>query len=174
MPEISRREFVTVLGGGAVVSTAAVGALAAGWGNVARVTTRGRGRWTRFGTVAVLGASRQHLSAGNGHHQQAVSNVPAKHRTWSETVRVDVEVHNGSDQPILVSPGQFRLRLGAGGMTVTPYDAGWSVGPLGASETVASWITYLAPPGGADLWIEYAEPGATAPQAFAVDPVVSS
>ena len=165
---------MTVLGGGAVVSTAAVGALATGWGNFPRVTTRGRGRWTRFGTVAVLGATRQHLGAAGGHHQKAVSNLPAKHQTWSEAVRIEVEVHNGSDQPILVSAGQFRLRLGAGGMTVTPYNAGWPVGPLGPSETVASWISYLAPPGGADLWIEYAEPGATAPQAFAVVPVVSS
>lgn len=165
---------MTVLGGGAVVSTAAVGALATGWGNAPRVTTRGRGRWTRFGTVAVLGATSGHLVARGGHNQKLVANTPVKHRTWSETVRIEVEVHNGSDQPILVSPGQFRLRLGGGGMTVTPYDAGWSVGPLGTSETVASWISYLAPPGGADLWIEYAEPGATAPQAFAVAPVVSS
>jgi len=85
---------------------------------------------------------------------------------------VDVEVHNGSDNPIMVSPGQFRLRVGGTGPTVSPHRAGWSVGPLGPSETVSSWISYLAPPGAFDLWLEYAEPGATAPQAFVISPGV--
>jgi len=176
MPDISRRRFVTVVGGGAVASGVAVGASVVGRGKAPHVTSRGRGRWTGFGTVAVLAATRQDLVAvgAGAHHQHGVGNVPASHRTWSETIRVSVEVHNGTDKPILASPGQFRLRVGSAGSTVSPYDAGWSVGPLAASETVASWISYLAPPGNSDLWLEYAEPAGTGDLTFALAPEVAS
>jgi len=115
MPEMSRRGFVTVVGEGTVASGAAVGALVVGWGNALRVTTRGRGRWTRYGTVAVLGASRQDLVASGGavHHHIAAGQVSGGNHTRFETVSVDVEVHNGSDQAVMVSPGQFRLRAGS-------------------------------------------------------------
>jgi hypothetical protein len=174
MPEISRRGFVAVLGGGAVASTAAVSTLVAGWPDGARVKSRGRGRWTRFGTVAVLGATRRELvSADAGEHaHHAAMTSASTHTTWSGRVEVEVEVHNGTDRPILVSPGQFRLRVGNTGPTVSPYEAGWPVGPLAPAATVTSWVSYLAPDGDAELWVEYVDPAATAAQAFPIVPEV--
>lgn len=174
MPEISRRGFVAVLGGGAVASGAAVSTWVAGWPEDLRVRSRGRGRWTRFGTVAVLGATRRELVGADvgAHSHHAASTSVSADRTWSSRVEVEVEVHNGTDRPILVSPGQFRLRVGNTGPTVSPYDAGWPVGPLAPAATVASWVSYLAPDGDAELWVEYVDPAATAAQAFPIVPEV--
>lgn len=177
MSQISRRGLGTVLVGGALASGTAISLVVAGSDTVRpdRVLTRGRGRWTGFGSVSVGTARRATLTASavGAQHQNHSVHVPEEHRTWSDTVRVEMELHNGTERPILVSPGQFRLRVGSGGPTVTPYQAGWVVGPLSGSSTLSSWITYLAPPGASDMWVEYVEPGATAPQAFVIDPQVA-
>jgi len=177
MSQLTRRGLGTVLVGGALASGTAIGAVVAGSDTVRpdRVLSRGRGRWTGFGSVNVGAARRATLAASavGAQHQDHNIHVPKSHRTWSDTVRVDVEVHNGTERPILVSPGQFRLRVGSTGPTVTPYQSGWPVGPLSSSTTLSSWITYLAPPGAVDMWVEYVEPGATAPQAFVISPEVA-
>ena len=60
-----------------------------------------------------------------------------------------IEVHNGLDRPILLSPGQFRLQVGLDGPSVAPYDFELAVREVAAHATVSGWISYLAPPGGA-------------------------
>lgn len=176
MSRLTRRGLGTVLVGGALASGAAIGAVVAGSGTVrpARVLSRGRGRWTAFGSVAVGAARRSTLGASAaGTHAAHLGHTAESHSTWSDTVRVEVEVHNGTERPVLVSPGQFRLRVGSTGPTVSPYQAGWPVGPLSASSTLSSWVTYLAPPGAVDLLVEYVEPGAAAPATFVVNPEVA-
>ncbi len=112
-----------------------------------RVATRGRGRWTRFGTVAVRVAG---------------------HAPDGGLLVVDVEVHNGSDRPLLLSPDQFRLR--SGGDPAIPYKmAGWPGDHLAAGGTLRSWVGFRMPFGADDPWIEYQEPGAIAAHAFPIE-----
>jgi hypothetical protein len=85
------------------------------------------------------------------------------HDGWTDAVTTEVEVHNGSDRAVLVSAGQFRLRLGAHGPTVSYYDAERAVGVLGAGRTARMWISYLAPGDVTDLSLEYTEAGSGRP-----------
>lgn len=113
-----------------------------------RVATRGRGRWTRFGTVAVRVAG---------------------HAPDDGLLVVDVEVHNGSDRPLLLSPDQFRLRSGSG-PAIPHRMAGWPEDHLAPGSTLHSWVGFRMPFGADDPWIEYQEPGAIAAQAFPIEP----
>jgi len=126
--------------------------------------TRGRGRWTSFVPVAVLGAARHAggaaHQAGTHDHAAPAGTTLAVHDPWRDTVEVDVEVHNGTDRPMLVSPGQFRLRVGADGPTVTLYGADRAAGELPAGSTTRMRISYLAPPPGEALAVEFTEAGA--------------
>ena len=63
---------------------------------------------------------------------------------------------------ILVSPGQFRLRLGANGPTVAPYDSDIGVRELAPQQRVHATISYLAPTQGATaLNLMYEDTGQT-------------
>jgi hypothetical protein len=129
---------------------------------------RGRGSWTSFGSVAVLAAARgvRHDAAAHLHHDPGPAGEPLANRTWSTTVRVEIELHNGSDRPVLLSPGQFRLSLGTTGTTVAPYDAGRPVAAVPPARTVRTWVTYLAPIEEPDLTLRYDDPGLVRPLAF--------
>jgi hypothetical protein len=76
-------------------------------------------------------------------------------------VLVGVEVHNGLDRPVLFSPGQFRLRVGADGPTVTAYDAARAPGGLPARSTLTTWVRFRAPEDAEDLAVEFTDPDAT-------------
>ena len=113
--------------------------------------TRGRGVATSFGSVAVLGAARR-TRPGPVTHAEHQPNGPAattSNEPWSDLVDVEVEVHNGLARAILVSPGQFRLRLGENGPTVAPYDFDTGVRELAPQQRVRTTISYLAPTQGA-------------------------
>jgi hypothetical protein len=114
-------------------------------------------------TVSVLGSRRGSLRAGHASHSHHAppSTVAAEHLEWSDTVVTDVEVHNPTQRPLLVSPGQFRMRVGGDGPTVSYYDSERAVGVLAAGRTVRMWISYLVPPGSPPLSLEYAAAGAT-------------
>lgn len=126
------------------------------------VVTRGRGSWTSFGTVAVLRAERQPRLGGDpehpGHAGEASLSPEPGNRTWADRVVLEVEVHNGTDLPVLFSPGQVRLRVGSQGQTVTPEDADRSAGGLAAGATERVRISYLAPTGVSDLGAELSDP----------------
>ena len=157
----SRRQVFTVLLGAGAVATVAAAAAPAIMSTVRNESggttiTRGRGAPTSFGSVAVVSASlaprtpRAAQSRHGGHAATAAGDATvAAHSPWADAVRVDIEVHNGLDRPILLSPGQFRLQVGPDGPSVAPYDFDLAVREVAAHTTVSGWISYLAPPGGA-------------------------
>lgn len=157
MSQLSRRSMVAVLSGGVLVSAVATRLVLDGWSSRPAQVTRGRGADTAFGSVAVLGSHRSRRERMAAHEHAGAA---AHDRSWPDVVRVDVEVHNGRRRPVLMSPGQFRLRVGRDGPTVTPYAAGRVPGALGPRSTTRTWIDYLAPGDASDLWVEYAEAGA--------------
>lgn len=163
---VTRRSVGAVLGGGVLA------ALAAGWlADVVSTSrsggiSRGAGAWTSFGTVAVLHAERQARlggapsAGGHGDHAGATpvaSPEPGNH-TFADVVALEVEVHNGTSDPVLLSAGQLRLRLGAQGPTVTPRDSGRAVGAIEGGATERLWISYLAPSDAGDLAAEFTDP----------------
>ena len=148
MVELSRRQMVLAACGSAMV--VAVATLRAG--NPDGTPRRGRGTRTRFGSVAVLSAARRAHSAGH-----AGRSVVGAHQSEVDLFRVDVEVHNGLGRPLLFSPGQFRLRLGPRGATVTPFDAGAAAGALTGGSTLRTWVSYLVPRGASELRVEFTD-----------------
>ncbi len=169
--EVSRRSMLVALGATGASAAAATVVLAHGR---SAPPTRGRGEWTTFGTVALLGWSRLALAPGTTGHEhghapvhehvhgpaRAASAVPvpsAVHGAWTDAVVVDVQVHNGSRSPIELSPGQFRVRVDEGGPTVSLYSADRSSGPLEADSTSTLRISYLVPPPGPELSLEFAD-----------------
>jgi hypothetical protein len=161
---MTRRSMLVTLG--------AAGATAAGASVLlsrpqSSIPTRGPGQWTSFGTVVLLGWSRLALAGSASHeqsheesHENAASDVPvpsAVHGAWTDAVMVDVQVHNGSQGPIELSPGQFRVRVDDGGPTVSLYRSDRPAGRLEAGSTTNLRISYLVPPPGAALSLEFAD-----------------
>ena len=162
--QLNRRHVFLGMGGTLATGVAARAWLGADPG--ARTSpTRGRGRWTTFGSVALLGWNRHHhatagVATHHPGHQFSDDGLANPHGIWSETVLVGVEVHNGLDRPMLFSPGQFRLRVGADGPTVTAYDAERPPGGLAADSTLTTWVSFLAPQDADDLAVEFSDPEA--------------
>ena len=160
---ISRRKLLVVLGGTAATATVATVTLA-GEPSVARAqVTRGRGQWTSFGSVSLLGWSRHALTQAGSHRGHDVSSDPvpsAVHGAWTDAVLVDVEVHNGTRNPMELSPGQFRVRVDDDGPTVSLYRADRVPGAMAAGTTATLRISYLVPPKGRALSLEFADAGA--------------
>ena len=174
MSEIGRRAVVVGLGSG-IASVAAAGT-ALVWAHSANSPSRERGATTSFGSVALLGSSRLALAArGAAHHAHAhgrpgkeheVSGTPvpsAVHGAWTDAAVVDVEVHNSSQTPRELSPGQFRVRVDGGGPTVSLYSADRDAGPVEPGSTTRLRISYLVPPPDRGLSLEFADTGAAAP-----------
>jgi hypothetical protein len=140
---------------GSVVSTAYAGAwLVREWVHDT-VPGRGRKQRTRFGTVAVLAARRE-----PARHTQQAGHSEAAHAIWSHRVIALVELRNDSSRPVLVSPGQFRLRLGASGPTVSYYGSEPSGGQLEQGRTMQMRISFLTPGEAGAVALEYTEAGA--------------
>jgi len=164
---LTRRNAVLGIGG-TMASAVAAGAWFVNGPGESRSPTRGRGKWTTFGSVAVLGWSRHRHAAdasvhGHAQHQggHGADLIGGPHGIWPQTVVVGVEVHNGLDRPLLFSPGQFRLRVGEGGPTVTPYDTEGPAEGLPAGSTRTTWVSFLAPQDAGDLAVEFTEAGAS-------------
>ena len=160
--QLSRRSLFLGVGGTVTSGVAARAWLGGGSGG-RRAPTRGRGTWTTFGSVALLGWNRRpHDTANVATHHPGVApfsddGLKNPHGIWSETVLVGVAVHNGRDRPLLFSPGQFRLRVGTDGPTVTAYDAERPPGGIPADSTLTTWVSFLAPKGSDDLSVEFAD-----------------
>ena len=170
MPELDRRDLLTMASAGGLVAVSAV-LLRATSPDDDRVT-RGRGMATSFGSVAVLDAVRRPRNGeatptaySGGHSGGHAAHAHAAGHGWPDLVRVRVEVHNGTAHPLLASLGQFRLRVGANGPTVTPFAWQHDPGALAPRSTRTSWVDYLAPPDD-DLWVEFEDAGEVRPTAL--------
>ncbi len=177
MAELTRRQVLTGTGGG-LAGIAVVGVTGH---SVLRVLVPTLGRPdlsqpTAFGRVAVLGARREHRAglAGSHHGSDASGSgsdrVAPQHQPWAELVRADIEVENLSRRPVLLSPGQFRLRVGDTGPTVSLYEAGHRVLALAGGTVLTTWVGFLAPPDESSFAIEYTEAGAATPHTFQIVP----
>lgn len=186
---INRRHVLLALGGSGALVASAVAGLGTTSRDGAGPVTRGRGAWTTFGSVAVLGSTfwrgpagddaadeggrkaHDHGDHDNGDHDHAGihASPPIAHGSWQDTVIVDVEVHNGTGQPIWASPGQFRLRVGEG-PSVSFYDTEQGPLALAAGSAITSRISYLVPPGVRSLTVEFTDPEDGAPLAFTLHP----
>ena len=157
---ISRRKLLVVLGGTAASATVP---LAREPSEVRAQVTRGRGQWTSFGSVSLLGWSRHALTRAGSHrgHDVSLNPVPsAVHGAWTDAVLVDVEVHNGTRNPMELSPGQFRVRVDDDGPTVSLYRADRVPGAMAAGTTATLRISYLVPPKGRAVSLEFTDAGA--------------
>lgn len=165
----TRRQVLVAATVGGTISVALPGWLVAdhrGGQSGPAPIARGRGSSTSFGSVAVLAARRAARHDSGAHvHVGSAAGGPLPNLTWSTTVAVQVEMFNGTHHAVLLSPGQFRLRLGPGGTTVAPYDAS-APAVLAPATSLDTWITYLAPLEAADLGLEYQDTGATDPLRF--------
>ena len=182
MAQLTRRQVLTATGGGlaAVVIGGAVNSALPGLLRTP-LGLPGVGQLTAFGRVAVLRARREHRTgaAAGPHHGRAAADpanelLAPQHQVWSDYVSVDIAVENASARPVLLSPGQFRLRVGDTGPTVSLYDAGRQVLSLPAGATLTTWVGFLAPPEESAFGIEYTEAGAATPHAFRIVPEVFS
>jgi hypothetical protein len=172
MAELTRRQVLTAAGGG-LAAVAVTGLVGNAVVRVLAPTLFGDlSRATAFGRVAVLGARREHHAAAGLTHGGARVALPdhlaPQHLPWSDHVRVDIQVENASRRPVLLSPGQFRLRIGGAGPTVSLYDAGHQVLALAAGTALTTWVAFLAPPGVSEFGVEYTEAGAATPHIFRV------
>jgi hypothetical protein len=163
MTILSRRAVLVVVGGAA--ASAAAARVTMSRGPSSSPVTRGRGQQTSFGSVALLASSRLALSPSTGtshqHHKGSTTPVPsAVHGAWTDAVMVEVEVHNGSQRAIELSPGQFRMRVDGDGPTVSLYRADRVPGAMAPRSTTTMRISYLAPPPDHPLSLEFADAGA--------------
>jgi len=163
--ELTRRRMLV---GAGATGVAALGAGVLVNRDDAGGPTRRAGEPTSFGSVALLGWSRRSLTAASGHaaaHAHVGPHPPggealvpsAVHGAWTDAMTVDVSVHNGSSAPIELSPGQFRVRVAGGAVTVSLYAADRAAGPVAAGESALLRIDYLVPPPGLGLALEFAD-----------------
>lgn len=146
-PPPSRRSVLGLLGAGAL-APAAAGLLSAG-----PPGTVVDGDGLRF---TVLGAHRRVLAGhgGPGRHTAEAS--------WPDVVRVRLRLLNVAATALLVSPGQFRLRVGEQ-LTVMPTAWAHEPGPLGAGGRRVTWIDYRAPASTLLLGLEFTAAGRSRP-----------
>lgn len=169
MTELSRRSVLLAVGGSAASAAAAGGVLMRARGSGG--PSRGRGDRTSFGSVALLGSSRLVLARsdtaqhgqGRGHDVSGDPVASFVHGAWTEAVVVDVEVHNGLQHAMELSPGQFRVRVDDDGPTVTLYSSDRDPGPVEPGSTTTMRIRYLVPPADRGLSLEFADADAVAP-----------
>jgi hypothetical protein len=165
MVELSRRQVLT---GGAAV--AATGLLTWSWAGALGPPTAVPVP-TSFGTVSLLGARVSGRTGAHGHDAVTTAGASAAaavaaatlaaHRTWPGLLRVDVAIANHLERAVAFSPGQFRLRVGADGPTVTALDTELTPGALAAGRTVRTWLTFLVPAAPAVLSLGFEDTAAT-------------
>ncbi len=144
----SRRQLGVMASGGAFLLAGAAGTVA--W---ARANTGSRGRQTSFGTVEIRKAERRpRLSAAgtaagaaSGHNHGGSDSLEPGNHTWADVVLLELEVQNVKNIPILLSPGQLRLKVGDDALGVTPFDTGRGAKPIAAGATERFAVSYLTP-----------------------------
>jgi hypothetical protein len=143
----SRRGVLLLLGAGAL-APAAIAAL----GSAPRA---GDATGLRF---EVLAATRTALA---GHARHGGSVAPFEATSWPDVVRVHLRVRNLAGTDLLVSPGQFRLRVD--GLSVMPTAWQHGAAALRADGTRTGWIDYRAPAEVALLHLDFTAAGRVEP-----------
>lgn len=117
--------------------------------------------------VRVLAASRRPRPPGAGAHSHTQA------ESWPDVVRVELEVQNTGATAVLLSPGQFRLRVPEA-LTVMP--CAWLHGPaaLEPGGVRRTWVEYRAPAGTEPLRLEFTAAGAALPVPLLVGGQTSS
>ncbi|HEX8781002.1 MAG TPA: hypothetical protein VF728_07515 [Nocardioides sp.] len=169
MIQVDRRVLLLVTGSGLVTTLVTGRALLTG----PLGPTRGAGVTTSFGSIVLLGWAYEALAPGSaahgsgdpvgrgGHPAGAVRDraprpVPsAVHGAWTDAVAVELEVHNGSRAPLVLSPGQFLVRVQRGGPTVALYSADHGGEPVAPGTSTRMQIRYLVPPPDREVSLEY-------------------
>jgi hypothetical protein len=123
---------------------------------------------TSFGSVLLV-ASR--WEAGPG---LAGAAAPGESEAvWLDRVVVLVEVRNQSQQPVRIAPGQFLLRVGRQGPTLTFVGAEPYGGVIAAGRILHLRLTFLTPSQSSPLGLEYWEDGGEVSQVAALAPTGS-
>ena len=170
MGDVSRRAVLVV--GGSAVSALGIALSRTRWSGR---PLAGRPTPTSFGSVTVLASSRVGTSTAAGHRGTSAGAAHAApgradavvasavHGAWTAGVVVDLEARNRLQRPVALSPGQFRVRVGGRGPTVSLYSSDLDAGSLEAGATRTFRITYLAPPPDRRLSLEFDDPGSQRP-----------
>lgn len=154
----TRRGVLALLGCAGVISGVGGTWLARLGGDGGRTQPLSPAGNASFGNVAVVSwTSGPRPAAANpvdhGGHSSAPAGTPmdspgkdSSDGLWTDQITLMAVLTNSSAGAVLVSGGQFRLRIGADGPTVTPYEvsSAFTTVPPGSTETLV--ISYLAPP----------------------------
>jgi hypothetical protein len=149
-PDPSRRTALILLGAGALTPVA-----------LAVLSHQPGGADAGGLRFDVIDVSRAVLA---GHLAHAGPVPLAEAPSWPDVVRVQLRVHNLAALPLLVSPGQFRLRVDRG-VSVMP--TGWlhGPGPLAGGDARTGWIDFRAPAGARLFDLEFTPAGQAEPVA---------
>lgn len=174
----TRRAVVAGFGGTALSALAV-----ASWtdrANPAGAVQRPVARWMGLTTVAVVETTRWssprgvrhdhglhersgHVDAGHGAGEHQVHAVGSHgHGAWTDSLLVDLDLRNDSDQTVRISAGQFRLRVDSA-LTVSYFDAQRSVTAVPPGRTVSTRIAYLVPRGATTVSLDFQPVGAAEP-----------
>jgi hypothetical protein len=124
---------------------------------------------TSFGTVQITSAERQsRLQAKSGgsdpaHATHAEASNPRglqqpANNTWGSHLLVELTVHNDTAAPILLPPGQLRLKVGTDGPTITNRGSSGVPATLGTNETARMLISFLIPSDAFHFSAEFIDP----------------
>ena len=165
--QLSRRHVFLGLGGTLTTGVAARAWLGGGSGS-GRSPSRGRGKWTTFGSVALLGWNRQRhdtMSAairhGGGHQggiKRTTAGEPARGLDRDRAGR-----GRGAQRPRPTDAVLTGAVPAAGGCRRSDRDGvrhRAATGALPAGSTLTTWVSFLAPKGADDLAVEFADPDA--------------
>lgn len=202
--EISRRQFVVIVGGTATAIAVAGGAGVAARNSAqakssfwtVRLVRAGRGaRLTAAGlpafhaapgpsvftsqpSPAVLAMPAGSLSGHAGGHIDGASNPATSYPQPANRTWGDVVVLEVEVLNTAAVPMLFspgQLRLKlADGLTITPQDASRSPKPIAAGATEMMWVSYFAPSDAADFSVEFMDPMHDARLALGVPRLVTA
>ncbi|MGZ8743552.1 MAG: hypothetical protein ACXWXO_11585 [Nocardioides sp.] len=162
MSGISRRSALLATIGG-MASAASVSAwLVRGWADET-APAQGRRIRTSFGSVLLV-ASRWEAGPGLA----GATSSGESEAVWLDRVIVLVEVRNQSQRPVRIAPGQFLLRVGQQGPTMTFVGAEPYGGIIAAGRMLHLRLTFLTPSQFSPLGLEYWEDGGQVSQVAAL------
>ncbi len=148
----TRRGAIALLGAGALLPAA----LAAVRGRAGSGTTSAAPGAAVDGLrFDVLGSARRALAGHGGAPAHTLG------ESWPDVVRIQLRVLNVAASALLLSPGQFRLRVGD--LTVMPTDWLHGPGPLPAGEARTGWIDFRAPASAGLLALDFTAAGRREP-----------